>query len=67
MEIQTGYKKNVLYNKGCEVLEWVAQRCHVSEMPVPRDIQGQAGQDSEEPDQAADVCIRCGGVGLDDS
>jgi len=33
--------------------------------PVPGDIQGQAGQSSEQPDGAADVPIHGRGFGLD--
>jgi len=34
--------------------------------PIPRDIQGQAGQGSEQPDLAVRVPVHCKGVGLDD-
>ena len=34
--------------------------------PIPRDIQGQAGQGSEQPDLAVRVPVHCKGVGLED-
>ena len=51
-EIQIGYIEEVFYDKSGEALEKIAQRCRG---PIPEDIQGQAGQDYEQPDQP----IRC--------
>ena len=34
--------------------------------PIPRNIQGQAGRGSEQPDPVEDVPAHCRGVGLDD-
>jgi len=34
--------------------------------PIPGNIQGQVGQDSEQPDLVVDVPAHCRGVGLDD-
>jgi len=45
-------------------LEQVAQRCGGS--PTLVDIQGQAGQGSEQPDQAVGVQVHCKEVGVDD-
>ena len=45
-------------------MEHVAQRG--GGCPVLGDIQGQAGQDFEQPDLATDVPVRSRGVGLDD-
>ena len=52
------------YYKGIEVLENVAQnggRC-----PTPGDIEGQAGQGSEQPHLSVGVPVHYRGVGLDD-
>ena len=38
----------------------------VVDTPPPGDIQGQAGQSSEQSDLAVDVPVHCRGVGLDD-
>ena len=54
-KIQTGYKKNIFYDNGSEALEQVSQRGGAC--PVPGDIQGQAGRDSEHPDQAVSLFI----------
>jgi len=45
-------------------LEQVAQRS--DGCPVSGDMQGQAGQGSEQPDLAVGVPVQCRGVGLDD-
>ena len=53
-----------IFNEGGETLKQVAQsggRC-----PIPGNIQGQAGQDSEQPDRVEGVPAHCSGVGLDD-
>jgi len=51
--------------KGSEALAQVAQRS--GGCPCPRDIQGQAGQGSEQHlDLVADVPVHCRGVGLHD-
>jgi len=54
----------MFYHEGGETLEQVAQRG--SGGPIPRNIQGQVGQDSEQPGLVEDVPARCRGVGLDD-
>ena len=33
--------------------------------PIPGDVQGLAGQGSEQPDPAVDVLVHCRGVGTD--
>lgn len=33
-------------------------------LPVPGDIQGQAGQGPEQPDVAVDIPVPCRGIGL---
>jgi len=53
--------RKVFYGKGGEALEQVAQRS--SESPIPGNIQGQAGQGSEQPDLAVDTPIHCREVG----
>ena len=40
------YKEEFFYHEGGETLEWVVQRG--SGGPIPRNIQGQVGQDSEQ-------------------
>ena len=62
-EIWNGYKENVFYSKGSEVLEQVAQRSDGS--LIPADSQGQAGWGSEQPDLAVGVPVHCWEVGLD--
>ena len=57
-------RKFFFYDEGGETLEQVAQtgdRC-----PMHGNIQGQAGQGSEQPDLVVDVPGHCSGVGLDD-
>ena len=58
-------KVNGFKVKDSEALAQVAQRG--GGLPVPGDIQGQAGQSSEKPDGAG-LCVpaHCRGVGLDD-
>ena len=63
-KIYTGYKEEVLCNKGGEALEQVAQRGGGS--PILGDSQGQAGWGFEYPDLAVAVPVHCRGVGLDD-
>ena len=60
--MQTGYEEEAFYNRGSEALAQVAQRGDGS--PVPEGIQGQSGPGSEQADLAADVSVRCKGVGL---
>ena len=50
------------YSKGDEALEQVAQRGVRS--PIPRDIRGQAGLDSQHLHLAVDIPIHCWGYGL---
>jgi len=42
----------------------IAQRC--GGCPVTRDVQGEAGSSSEQPDLAGDVPDHCRGAGLND-
>jgi len=58
------YKKEILYCEHGETLDQVAQRG--GRCPIPRNIQGQAGQGSEQPDLVEDIPAYCKGVGLDD-
>ena len=53
-----------IYDEGGETLAQVAQRG--GRCPIPGNIQGQVGQDSEQPDLAEDVPAHCRGVGLGD-
>jgi len=57
-------RKKFLYDEGGETLAQVAQRG--GRCPIPGNIQGQAGQGSEQPDLLEDVAAYCSGVGLDD-
>ena len=61
--IQTGYKEDIFYGEGAEILEWVAQRG--GQCPIPGNTQGQVGRGSEQPDLVEDVPAYCWGVGLD--
>ena len=63
-EIQSGYKEEVFYSEGGEALAQVAQRA--GGCPIPRDIQSQAEQGSEQPDGAIGIPVHCRGVGLGD-
>ena len=54
-------RKNNIYSKGSEALKQVA--CSWCGHPVLRDMQGKAGQGSEQPDLAVDVLIYCKEVG----
>jgi len=54
----------IFYNKGGETLAQAAQRS--SGGPIHRNIQGQVGRGSEQPDLVEDVPAHCRGVGLDD-
>jgi len=56
--------KEIFYQEGGETMEQIAQRG--SGVPVPGDIQGQAGRGSEQPGLVEDVPAYCRGVGLDD-
>ena len=62
-EIQIGYKEGVFYNKGVEALEQVAPRG--GGCPILGDIQGQAGQGSEQFHLPVGVPVHCREVGLD--
>jgi len=56
--------KIFFYSEGGEALQqvaWGGSRC-----PMPGKIQGQVGQDSEQPDLAEDVPAHYRGVRLDD-
>ena len=63
-EIYTGYKEEIFYDNGGEALEQIAQRS--GGCPVPGDIQGQAGQGSEQPALVVALPVNCREVGLDD-
>jgi len=56
-------KQQHLPRKGCETLEQIAEKG--SGGPIPRKIQGQVEQGSEQPDPAEDVPAHWSGVGLD--
>ena len=56
-------RKKVFYNKSGEALAQAAQGGGAC--AVPEDIQGQAGQASEQLDVAVDVPVQCRRVGLD--
>jgi len=60
----TRYIEEIFYDVGGETLEQVAQRG--GECPIPGNIQGRVGQDSEQLDLLVDVPAHCRGVGLDD-
>jgi len=62
--IKTGYKAEIFCNEGGETLEQIAQRG--SGGPIPGNVQGQAGQGSEQPGLVEDVPTHCRGVGLHD-
>ena len=59
-----GYKEKVFYSESGEALEQLAWRGGAC--PIPEDIQGQAGQTSEQSGAAVDVPVYCREVGLDD-
>ena len=56
--------RKFFYDKDSEALEQGVQRG--SGCPIPEDIQGQAGQGSEQLDLDVEVPAHCRGVGLDD-
>jgi len=56
--------EEIFYREDGETLEQAAQRG--SGGPIPRNIQGQVGQGSEQPDLVENVPAHCGGGGLDD-
>ena len=62
-EIQTGYKEENFYFKGCEAVAQVVQRD--GGCPGLGDTQGQVGRGSEHPDLDVGVPVHCRGVGLD--
>ncbi|KAK4818261.1 hypothetical protein QYF61_009966 [Mycteria americana] len=53
-------RKAFFYNEGGETLQQVAQRG--GRCPIPGNIQGQAGQGSEQPDLVEDVPAYCRGI-----
>jgi len=55
-------QKRFFYSESGETLAQVAQRG--GGYPIPRDIQGQVGWGSEQPDPVEDVPVYCRGVGL---
>lgn len=58
------YKEEIFFSEGAETLSQAAQignRCFTS-----GNIQGKAGQDSEQPNQVEDVSAYCRGLELDD-
>ena len=57
-------RDNFFCSRGGEPLEQVAQRC--GKCPISGNIQGQVGQDSEQPDLVEDVPAYSRGIGLDD-
>jgi len=57
-------RKKFFYDKGGEALEQLAQGGDGS--PILGDIQGQAGQGSEQPNLAVSVPVHSRGVTLDD-
>jgi len=59
-----GYKKEILYNEGGEVLAQVTQRG--SRCPTPGNLQGQGELGSEQLDLAVDVPAHGRDYGLDD-
>lgn len=50
------------YSEDCKAVEWVAH----DRVPIPGNIQGQAGWASEQPDLEEGVCALPREVGLDD-
>jgi len=56
--------EGIFYHEDGERLEQIAQRG--SGGPIPGNIQGQAGQSSEQPGVVEDVPAYCRGAGLDD-
>ena len=50
-------------DKGSEALQQVARSD--GGCPIPGDIRGQIGSDSEQPDVAIGISVHCRGVGLD--
>ena len=62
--MQSRYKEEVFYSEGGETVAQIAQRSWGC--PIPRNIQGQVGWSSEQPDPVEDVPAHGKGVGLDD-
>ena len=60
----TGYREEFFYSEGGETLEQVFPERWVC--PVPRNVQDQVGQGSEQPDLIEDVTAHFRGIGLDD-
>jgi len=60
----TRSKEEILYHKGGETLEQIAQGGSGS--PIPGNTQGQVGWGSEQPGLVEDVPAHCRGVGLGD-
>jgi len=52
-------RNTLFYSEGSVTLAQVAQRG--GRCPIPGNIQGQAGQGSEQPDPVEDVPAHCGG------
>jgi len=57
-------KEDLFYHEGRETLEQIVQRG--GGCPIPRNIQGQVGQGSEQPGLIEDIPAHCRGVVLDD-
>lgn len=61
---QTRYKEEIFCSQDGETLEQAAQKC--GECLVSGNIQGQAGQGSEQPEVVEDIPVHCSEVRLSD-